>query len=136
MVDKILKWKLLKLAFILKLWLVKKFYETALMLLKKKSIFVFHLPNFILFSLFSYINFYHMTRTQSNFLLTDIWKLQVNFTFHWWMVTEYTWEGGRREETHAEDCSTQNSRNFQKTRKIPPRQERWKGAAEFSGTKY
>lgn len=55
MVDKILKWKLLKLTFILKLWLVKKFYETALMLLKKKSIFVFHLPNFILFSLFSYL---------------------------------------------------------------------------------
>lgn len=95
----ILKWKLLKLTFILKLWLVKKFYETALMLLKKKRIFVFNLPNFILFSLFSYINFYHMARTQSNFLLTDIWKLQVNFTFHWWMVTEYTWEGGRRGDT-------------------------------------
>lgn len=96
MMGNILKWKLLKLTFILKLWLVKKFYETAPLLLKKKRIFVFNLPNFILFSLFSYINFYHMARTQSNFLLTDIWKLQVNFTFHWWMVTEYTWEGGRR----------------------------------------
>lgn len=79
MVDKILKWKLLKLAFILKLWLVKKFYETALMLLKKKRIFVFNLPNFILFSLFSYINFYHMARTQSNFVAYGYLKASGKF---------------------------------------------------------